>query len=123
MADTHAAHMELSEAEQILMNIMKQTDESCDEVTDEEMFLYAAPHLRVGGTEPNEVRERDRLKGNMETAHDGESNLIKSLSVLNRAKKKLLFVHVDPPVMRLIELFAIELIQRPTVHQSLSDQP
>lgn len=49
MADTHAAHMELSEAEQILMNIMKQTDESCEEVTDEEMFLYAAPHLSVGG--------------------------------------------------------------------------
>lgn len=45
MADMHAAHMELSEAEQILMNIMKQTYESCEEVTDEEMILYAAPHL------------------------------------------------------------------------------
>lgn len=52
MADITVHMMELSEAEKILFNIMKQTDESCEEVEDEEIFLNAAPHLSDGGKTP-----------------------------------------------------------------------
>lgn len=37
--------MELSEAENILINIMKQTDESCEE----ELFMNATPQLSDEG--------------------------------------------------------------------------
>ncbi|XP_048125447.1 uncharacterized protein LOC125311430 [Alosa alosa] len=61
MADRIADMQELSEAEKILISIIRESDEIEDEI---------APHFSDGGTEPHNVSDCDLLEKHMQTAPD-----------------------------------------------------